>query len=380
MKRYEFLKDNKKLMNFVIYPLIAIFIVNFIFFIIGSVYDFEIMEIFAHGIKFDLLKYISIFNLESGYTELYIAFILAGFIILEYTIYYKRKNKGINEKNSPVAIIFGLVLIWILLMTLKTYRKWEFDFWVETKEGLSIQFSLTKMLTATEYRSILVCVIIYQFILLLAVLLYAKLVFFKKPDFYEKQYWKISIKVIVYFFIAYGLVGTMKIVMGRDYYSGMEKVVNDRIELYESMTGVKLELTDDLITSPEGYQPWWTFNGLIGNPDKITWTFDKLFNNNAFPSGHMAQVGVVGSCIFFIIEPRNSNTLNKWKITIIYLFFLQQLMTVLSFLINGSHWITDTTFTWMWSIYVIYLSNLSVDKYFERRIIKKEEAKSVKLK
>lgn len=76
----------------------------------------------------------------------------------------------------------------------------------------------------------------------------------------------------------------------------------------------------------------------------------------------MAQLGICEFCFIYLIDAKNPNTLTTGKIIGIYCFFNHQLLIVFTFLINGSHWLTDTTFTWMWSIISIYLSIKAIDK------------------
>ncbi|ATZ20905.1 hypothetical protein MCOLE_v1c03910 [Mesoplasma coleopterae] len=367
----EFLREKNKLNKFIIYPLIGIFLLNLFFFIFSSFYDYEIMEIFAQLLKIDFLKYPSIYYLQSGYTDLYIVFALIAFIIIEYILINLNKKKGV-DKDFWSWIFFVLILItWFIFMFLKVSSSWKFNMTVETIEGNILKFNIKKFISAKDFRILLVIIVILQFFILISVLLYAKLVWFKKPFFYENKYWVKCIQLIVFFFLAYGLVGSLKILMGRDYYNSIEAVLKERVNMFEDKYGIAIKFNPNWIKSPDGFQPWWIFNGLIGNPNKIDWSLEKLFNSNAFPSGHMAQMGMCGFAFIFIIDFKNPNNLSKGKIIGIYLFFVHQLFLVISFLINGSHWLTDTTFTWMWIIICSYLSIVIVNKIVNKKILVK---------
>ncbi|AUB31951.1 phosphatase PAP2 family protein [Spiroplasma floricola 23-6] len=323
------------------------------------------MDIFSKIMKIDFLKYISIFYHELGFTELYIIFILVTIIILDYVWFYLQNTKKMKKEIFSWITICFFIIVWITLMFFKFYKKWKFNYWVDIEGKGQLKYNIAKLLSPSEYRTILVLIFSYQFIILIAILMYYKLVFSKKKNFYEEQYWKISVKILMYFFITYGLVGTVKVCMGRDYYRGMEYVIYNRIDIYYEKTGDWIIFNPKWVTTPE-YQPWWNFNGLIGNPQSINWSLDQLFNANAFPSGHMAQMGMVGMGFCFIINPRDKQTINWKKVVPIYLFFFHQLIMVLSFLINGSHWLTDTSFTWMWSIVTIWIANLVVDASLDK--------------
>lgn len=245
-------------------------------FVIASIYDLQIMNLFANLIKINYLKYLSIFYHQSGFTELYIAFGLALFVIAEYLYFYLQKEKRIDRDFWLWLTILSFVIIWVFLMYLKTKKSWEFNYWITTDEGEKIQYNIKKLIGVKEFRIILIIIVSYQFFLFSGILLYIKLVFVKKPFFYEKQYWIISLKVLIYFFIVYGLVASIKIIMGKDYYVGIGQVLQNRVDFYAEKYGTNIIFNPNWITFPDGYQPWWTFNGLIGDPDGLNWAIDKI--------------------------------------------------------------------------------------------------------
>ncbi|AGY41466.1 putative prolipoprotein [Mesoplasma florum W37] len=367
----QFLKENNKINKFIIYPLIGIFLLNLFFFIFSSFYDYEIMELFSKLLKFDFFTYFACFYHQSGYTDLYVVFALIFFIFIEYALIKIKNNRDIDKDFWSWIFLFLIIIFWTLFMYLKIKKAWEFNFFVESKDGKIIDFNIKKFIGIKDFRIILIFVGAYQFLILIGLLFYAKNVFFKKPYFYENKYWIKGFQIILFFFLAYGMVGNLKIIMGRDYYNGIENVLMKRTTLFEQRYAIIIKFNPKWITSPDGYQPWWIFNGLIGNPDKIKWDINKLFNANAFPSGHMAQMGMCGFAFIFIIDFKNPNNLSKGKIAAIYLFFVHQLFLVISFLINGSHWLTDTTFTWMWIIICSYLSIVIVNKIVNKKILVK---------
>lgn len=145
------------------------------------------MNLFANLIKIDYLKYLSVFYHQAGFTELYIAFGLAIFIIVEYVYFYLQKEKGIDKEFWSWFTVITFIVIWMFLMYLKTKKSWEFNYWITTDEGEKIQYNIKKLIGVKEFRVVLSIVVSYQFILFIGILLYIKLVFVKKPFFYKKN-------------------------------------------------------------------------------------------------------------------------------------------------------------------------------------------------
>lgn len=356
-----------KMFYFIYIPLAVIFVLNLLTFILSSIFDLEIMDFFSNGLKSRFLTILSQIYHFAGYTELYIPFFIFLFFCLEYVCRYFSNDKFKIYKLR--FIWFGLIIfIWVIMFFAKFLNQLLTPF--STKiidrgggDNYSVDFSLSYFISNTDFKFIILFIFLYQLVLLIVCLRILKIKILDHPDFIKMKYWINAIELLIFFIISYFMVGFLKVIMGRDYYKSINYVLDYRAQLYADSHNIDVNSIFIDYKNAE-YSPWWKADGLIGNPGKIWDIFKnditKIFTKNAFPSGHMAATGLVGYLMFSFIFKGSGNdkAINKKTILLFWIFNLHMAFMDLSFLINGSHWQTDLSFTWMWVIATILICQL----------------------
>lgn len=364
-----FKKDNNILKSKYFYvicvPLVVIFLLNFIIFIIATFLDVEIMDFFANGLKSRFLTIYSQFYHLGGNTEIYIPFCIVFFILLE--TLSRRFSKDKQTISRLRWVWFGLLIaIWVGVMSFQM-QKHLFNNFTTVVDGVAYEFNLKHFLKSSDYHFIMPIIFVFQLVYFIGALYLLKIKVLDKPTFVEDRAWIKAVEMLIFFALTYVLVICLKIGMGRDYYRELQSAFDFRSNLFKETYGIQGVVDPNSYWYnglPKEYTPWWKPNGLIGNMGKISniWNNDigMIFEANAFPSGHMAATGLVGYMFFtfFYNHQEHNSKLNKYRIALFVFWNVHMLLMDTSFLINGFHWQTDLSFTWMWVILSIIFTQL----------------------
>ncbi|WP_031543349.1 phosphatase PAP2 family protein [Mesoplasma photuris] len=360
------LKSDQKFSKLIIYPFFILVVVFASLFIISSFFDLEIMQIFQNALKIDFFRYFGFAWHEIGCTEVVIPLLVSGMVINEY-VYKNLKSKNKKEWQSQSLLIFVyLVLIAIFIFALVSRWFGVMDTLKDFGSGVQLEFN--RMVTKEEANIILIIIYTIQTVIFTTLTILIRFKLSKKKSFVEGTYWKNAINIFTFFIMAYIAVVLLKSMSARPFYTSLKETHDFRLEFIYEKFGVRPEDTPVLTTKE--YAEWWEFNGLFINMSNVEFG-PKMVTGSAFPSGHvMSSSCTVMSMVYFIKPKMNkSSKIDKndvFKISMLYLGLTHVILMVLSFLINGSHFLSDTAFSFMWSLACVFISYISVNSVIVR--------------
>ncbi|WP_031543347.1 phosphatase PAP2 family protein [Mesoplasma photuris] len=366
------LKKQSKFSKWITVPMFGLIIIFSVLFIISSFYDFEIMQIFEKLLNYDFFRYFSSFWHEMGYTELIIPLVASGLVLVEYMYRYIKIDKKKDWQSK--LFLFVLYAILISAFVIQLYMKWNSSM-SKVREfpngGPNIEF--IRLVNLKELTIIISIIFTIQSAIMLTCIILLRFYFSKNKKFIQGGYWKPAIAVLLIFVIGYAVIGSLKIMSWRNFYSQSLESKEFKINWIANEYGLDIEWIKEnmdkvyqVIGKPHEYQEWWEFNIFVPNGRPLVWNLN-IFTNSAFPSGHVVSSSCTVMSMAYFITPNKKGVIkNKRKeiikTSILYLGFIHMALMVFSFLINGSHYLSDTSFSYVWVIISAIIAYKIADK------------------
>ncbi|QVK05200.1 phosphatase PAP2 family protein [Mycoplasma mycoides] len=328
-------------------------------------YDFKLSQFFEKGLKFEIVKYWSMWYEIVGDTEIIIVYLSVAMILVESFFKWKTINNQINfwSKNKWIlkAIYIIIIISWLIQVIIKNIKTFNQD------NGFGSSGDAV-LLDSNIYRNsgnILVSVI--HTILLISVFYWIHFKLARSKDFLISQYWIDALKVLIVVLVSTSTV-VLKGMTSRPFYYNviyndlLEQVKlngnNHWVEHYLNQNIFKhgfLDIkTNKYIANSTTDWPWYVSNGFF-NPSKYTNQFN-YWHEWAFPSGHVAASLVLGYVLYLFITKNNKITYKTLIVLGIYLLHLFSMSFAL--VVNRGHWVSDIAFSYVFYIPLIVVINM----------------------
>ncbi|ARU91699.1 hypothetical protein SCLARK_001138 [Spiroplasma clarkii] len=361
----------KKKFNIFKVLILTFLVVSVLFFIISSIYDWKIAEIFAKGFSNKISKIWIIFMDELG---MYIfepsVFVMFAIWWETFVLYQKKyaKNEFFN-KNVWVSYIFYIVCfvlsaLFIYFQTIQRFADYDSGF------GSSFDPKLLESISWRHWSYAIVRVI--QVSLMLFGAYYCRYIFSKRKDVFTQEYWIDAFKGMLYMMTLALMILAVKWSFGRPFYynnifsSILEEIeargytYNPNIIKWGAGVGARGDVP---------YFEWWEPNGFFENmkywfaSDSAGNLSDNAWWNRAFPSGHTtSNFAAFGLWFCFLGEHKGRKLTNKKIAVLVFCFLLLNSMKF-SLMVYRFHWLSDLEFSTIFSILMIPAVNSLVDKH-----------------
>ncbi|AHF58069.1 phosphatase PAP2 family protein [Spiroplasma eriocheiris] len=354
-------------------PLLIIFVINLGLLIASAWYgvDYQIAAVLAGGLNNEFGKYWALFYNQLGNTELFVVLLIYLAILLETLFLVKIKRNKIKFKNNywivnSYYIIVGLG--WVIGNSL------TIAFIPTTDEGFGFGIDYI-LLDSMKYRltgSILA--FIYQTVLLGLGLYYVRFKLVKTNRILTEQAWIKAVKGVSFLIITYLVVAILKGSTQRTYY--YNAIFGDLIRAHPDLLSHYLQQSEFkygynlgsgyVDNIPWEYQyPWWKPTSLIDNPNMPVFNLPWEY---AFPSGHINATFCSGALIILFLKNSDNKEVN-WKVKGLFVIWLIHIISInFALIVERMHWISDTAFTFVFSILMILAVHFGVNKIFKNHL------------
>ncbi|UKS54545.1 phosphatase PAP2 family protein [Mycoplasma feriruminatoris] len=365
----------KQQRTFSLKPIFISIAIIYIFAVISLIYstpyknDFKLSQFFEKGLKFEIVKYWSMWYEIIGDSETTVIYLSAFMVLVESFFAYKSKDNKINfwSKNKWIlkAIYIIIVVCWIIQVIINCFLT------VNKDNGFGVTGDAV-LLDSNIYRnSGMIIFSIIHTILLVSIFYWIHFKFAKRNDFLTNRYWIDSIKILTIAILS-TITVILKGMTSRPFYYNVvyndllkEVKLNGRIDWVEHYLNQDvfkhgfLDLKTNKYTANSPIEwPWYVSNGFF-NPSKYTNQFDH-WHKWAFPSGHTVATLTLGYVLYLFITKDNKLTYKELIILGVYLLHLFSMS--FSLVVSRGHWVSDIAFSYVYFIPIIVITEIVYKK------------------
>ncbi|WFQ93941.1 phosphatase PAP2 family protein [Mycoplasma feriruminatoris] len=358
---------------FIVLAIIYVLAVISLIFSTPYKYDFKLSQFFEKGLKFEIVKYWSMWYQILGDTEIVVVYLSVFMILVESFFAYKTKDNKLNfwSKNKWIlkSIYVLIIIIWLIQITLRCNS-------IINKDNGFGNNADAVLLDSNIYRnSGMIIFSAIHTILLITVFCWIHFKLARTKEFLTDKYWIDALKVLIIAIFS-SITVILKGMTSRPFYYNV--IYNDLLEqvrLNKHSDWVDHYLNQDVfkhgfldiktnkyIANSTTDWPWYVSNGFF-NPSKYTNQFSS-WQDWAFPSGHVCMSLALGNVLYLFITKNNKITYKKLIVLGIYLLHLFSMGFAL--VVNRGHWVSDIAFSYVYFIPIIVLVNI----YAKRVILK----------
>ncbi|WP_348736131.1 phosphatase PAP2 family protein [Spiroplasma endosymbiont of Ammophila pubescens] len=369
-----FIKKKNEIFIFFAIPLFIISLISLGVLIATGWYqiDYQIAAELAKPLSNEFVKYWVRFYDQLGNTEIVIVIIIYLTILLETWFLLKiKQEKKKFIKNYWITIIYYFLAIgaWLIgnIVNLALIPSLDEGF------GPGIDYLLFDNYKYKLTSAILV--FLYQSFLLGIGLYYVRYRLVKTNRLLTEQTWIKATKGLSFLISTYIIIVILKGATHRIYY--YNAIFGDLIDAHPEFLAAYLKSSFHfgynlgngyLNNIPSEWQyPWWKPPiGLFSNVNMATF---KTPWEYAFPSGHINATYCTGSIILLFLKNKQNNKIN-WKIKLCFIIWLIHVLAMnFAVVMERFHWISDTTFTFIFSTAMILVVHFSINKIFAKHLI-----------
>ncbi|QEH62332.1 hypothetical protein SCHIN_v1c11390 [Spiroplasma chinense] len=363
------MKKKSREYTFLFLPALVVLVLTCATFIVASFYDRQIQEYFAQGFYYKWVKIWIVFMDELGLFQFLPAIFVFCAVIWESFIHYQIKfgKKDVIRDYSWIGIFYYIVA-------------YGFFFWIVIYQGYMRVYEDTgfgqgidaKLMETTTYRIVAYWIIkSTEFAIMLYATIYLRVLFHKRSDVLEQEYWVDSLKGLVYIGYCYTMIFVLKWGMGRPFYYSTifnQIIENEATPRGWEYSGAVMWGTGDG-TQNMPYYEWWQPNHFLDNLKEwgsVSGAKDTNTTgwwNRAFPSGHTSGTFCTITIMYLFINPQKGRVLTNKKIVIIALWFLHLNSMKFALIVYRFHWWTDLDFSTIFCIAIFPLVPKFVDKH-----------------